>query len=129
MGVMVADVVLPEVVEDGAGMRAIILGGGTGFTVNTACAVPPLAEAVKVTGVQLATTLVGIENTALTEPAGMVKVVDATTAVLELVSVTLTALAGVELSDTVADVALPPITVAGDRLRPLTGGGGTGFTV
>src|SRR5262249_9688267 len=73
-----------------------------------------------------------IEKDALDKPAPTVSVVEATTAVFELVRLTATPPAGAApFSVTVAEVALPPVTAAGERLNPVTFGGGTaaGFTV
>src|SRR5439155_1526009 len=129
--VTVAITALPPVTIPGDTENDCTAGRAAGgLTVRLTEAVPPFAEAVKLTEAEAETVFVGMLNKALEEPAGIVSVVEATTAVFELVRVTLTPPNGAAAdSATVADVALPPVTVVGDRLKPDTRGGGTGLTV
>jgi hypothetical protein len=102
-------------------------------TVNGAVAVLLLKLAVRFTVVVVATRFVGNVIEALDEPAKMLKVVDATTAVFELVRLTVTPAAGATpLRVTLALVEVPPLTELGVRVRPVTVSGGIevdGFTV
>src|SRR5215469_11644007 len=89
------------------------------ITVRGAVAVLPFRVAVRFSVVVVATRFVGNVIEALEAPAKMLRAVDATTAVFELVRVTLTPAAGARpLRVTWAVVALPPFTVLGVRVRP-----------
>lgn len=130
--VTVAVVELPPTTTVGDSVIPVTVGGVPEldeFTVKGAVAVPPFADAVRFTVVFAVTEFVGIEKEPLDDPAVMVNVLFATTAVFELVSVTFTPPAGAAaVRVTVAVVGLPPVTVVGERDSRITAAPDGGFT-